>query len=48
MSAGASPIVTHGDVEQTIRTLFSVTDNNDLVVRVQGADDSGAHIRAVI
>jgi hypothetical protein len=35
-----SPIVTHGDVEQTIRTLFSVADNHDLVVRVQGADDN--------
>jgi hypothetical protein len=38
--AGLSPIVTHGDVEQTIRTLFSVAENHDLVVRVQGADDS--------
>jgi len=33
-------IVTHGDVEETIRSLFSVEDNDDLVVRVQGASDS--------
>ena len=40
MSARPSPLVTHGDVEQTIRALFSVADNHNLVVRVQGADDS--------
>ena len=40
MAAGLSPIVTHGDVEQTIRNLFSVEDNHDLVVRVQGAGDN--------
>jgi hypothetical protein len=39
LSAGPSPVVTHGDVEHTIRTLFSAADNNDLVVRVQGAGD---------
>jgi hypothetical protein len=34
-----STIVTHGDVEHTIRKLFGAADNHDVVVRVQGADD---------
>jgi hypothetical protein len=33
-------LVTHGDVEQTVRNLFSVADTRDLVVRVHGAGDS--------
>jgi len=36
----AAPIVTPNDVEATIRSLFSVSENFDLVVRVQGAGDS--------
>jgi hypothetical protein len=35
----AEPIVTPTDVEETIRSLFSVSENFDLVVRVQGAGD---------
>ncbi len=36
----AASLVTHGDVEQTVRKLFSVVDSHDLVVRVHGAEGS--------
>jgi hypothetical protein len=39
VSHALGQIVTHGDVEQTIRALFSTEDIFDLLVRVQGADD---------
>lgn len=35
----APSVVTHGDVERTVRQLFSVTDGQELVVRVHGAGD---------